>query len=414
MIQKPKGTKDLLPEESYKWQEVEAKVKKVLESYNFKEIRVPVFEHTELFQRGVGETTDVVQKEMYTFDDKGGRSITLRPEGTAGVVRAYLENGMGSMPSPVKLWYNMGMYRYENVQKGRLREFHQIGAELIGSGSYLADVDVILMANNIFKSLNIPDISLNINSIGCPKCRGEYQKILKEFIGKNLNDYCDTCKTRFEKNPMRILDCKEKRCKEFNQGAPMMIDYLCDECEEHFENVKSMLNNLGVKYQIDSGIVRGLDYYTKTVFEFVDEKSGLTALGGGRYDGLVEEFGGQPTPAVGFATGVERIMELYNQNNNLEDTKIPEIYILSLGTEENKKALEISEGLREKGIIVEKDIFERSFKSQMKYADKIKAKNLLVIGENEINQGKAKIKNMQTGEEKEISLNTESILMLIK
>lgn len=414
MIQKPKGTKDLLPEESYKWQEVESKVKKVLESYNFKEIRVPVFEHTELFQRGVGETTDVVQKEMYTFDDKGGRSITLRPEGTAGVVRAYLENGMGSMPNPVKLWYNMGMYRYENVQKGRLREFHQIGAELIGSGSYLADVDVILMANNIFKALNIPDISLNINSIGCPKCRGEYQKILREFIGKNLENYCDTCKTRFEKNPMRILDCKEKRCKEYNQGAPMMIDYLCDECKEHFENVKSMLDSLGVKYQIDSGIVRGLDYYTKTVFEFVDEKSGLTALGGGRYDGLVEEFGGQPTPAVGFATGVERIMELYNQNNSLEDTKTPELYILSLGEAENKKALEIAEGLREKGIIVEKDIFQRSFKAQMKYADKINAKNLIVIGENELNQGLAKIKNMATGEEKETSLNIENILNLIK
>ena len=414
MIQKPKGTKDLLPEESYKWQEVESKVKKVLESYNFKEIRVPVFEHTELFQRGVGETTDVVQKEMYTFDDKGGRSITLRPEGTAGVVRAYLENGMGSMPSPVKLWYNMGMYRYENVQKGRLREFHQIGAELIGSGSYLADVDVILMANNIFKALNIPDISLNINSIGCPKCRSEYQKILREFIGKNLNDYCDTCKTRFEKNPMRILDCKEKRCKEFNQGAPMMIDYLCPECKEHFENVKAMLNDLGVKYQIDSGIVRGLDYYTKTVFEFVDEKSGLTALGGGRYDGLVEEFGGQPTPAVGFATGVERIMELYNENNNIENTKIPELYILSLGNEENKKALKISEDLRQKGIIVEKDIFERSFKAQMKYADKIKAKNLLVIGENELSEGKAKIKNMQTGEEKETLLEVEDILNIIK
>ena len=414
MIQKPKGTKDLLPDESYKWQEVESKVKEVLESYNFKEIRVPVFEHTELFQRGVGETTDVVQKEMYTFDDKGGRSITLRPEGTAGVVRAYLENGMGSMPSPVKLWYNMGMYRYENVQKGRLREFHQIGAELIGSGSYLADVDVILMANNIFKALNIPDISLNINSIGCPKCRSEYQKILKEFIGKNLNDYCDTCKTRFEKNPMRILDCKEKRCKEFNQGAPMMIDYLCPECKEHFENVKSMLNELGVKYQIDSGIVRGLDYYTKTVFEFVDEKSGLTALGGGRYDGLVSEFGGQPTPAVGFATGVERIMELYNENNNLENTKIPELYILSLGNEENKKALKIAEGLRQKGIIVEKDIFERSFKAQMKYADKISAKNLLVIGENELNEGKAKIKNMQTGEEKDTILEVENILNIIK
>ena len=410
MIQKPKGTKDLLPSESYKWQEVETKVKNVLESYNFKEIRVPVFEHTELFQRGVGETTDVVQKEMYTFDDKGGRSITLRPEGTAGVVRAYLENGMGSLPSPVKLWYNMGMYRYENVQKGRLREFHQIGAELIGSGSYLADVDVILMANNIFKSLNIPGIKLNLNSIGCPKCRGEYQKILKEFIGKNLNDYCDTCKTRFEKNPMRILDCKEKRCKEFNQGAPMMIDYLCDECKEHFENVKTMLETLGIDYQIDSGIVRGLDYYTKTVFEFVDDKSGLTVLGGGRYDGLVAEFGGQPTPAVGFATGVERLMEMYNENNNLEDAKKPELYILSLGTEENKKALAISELLRQNNIIVEKDIFERSFKAQMKYADKINAKRLLVIGENELNTNRAKLKNMQTGEETEIELNAETIL----
>ena len=410
MIQKPKGTKDLLPSESYKWQEVETKVKNVLESYNFKEIRVPVFEHTELFQRGVGETTDVVQKEMYTFDDKGGRSITLRPEGTAGVVRAYLENGMGSLPSPVKLWYNMGMYRYENVQKGRLREFHQIGAELIGSGSYLADVDVILMANNIFKALNIPGIKLNLNSIGCPKCRGEYQKILKEFIGKNLNDYCDTCKTRFEKNPMRILDCKEKRCKEFNQGAPMMIDYLCDECKEHFENVKAMLETLSIDYQIDSGIVRGLDYYTKTVFEFVDDKSGLTVLGGGRYDGLVAEFGGQPTPAVGFATGVERLMEMYNENNNLEDTKKPELYILSLGTEENKKALAISELLRQNNIIVEKDIFERSFKAQMKYADKINAKRLLVIGENELNTNRAKLKNMKTGEETEIELNAETIL----
>lgn len=414
MIQKPKGTKDLLPEESYKWQEVESKVKRVLESYNFKEIRVPVFEHTELFQRGVGETTDVVQKEMYTFDDKGGRSITLRPEGTAGVVRAYLENGMGSMPSPVKLWYNMGMYRYENVQKGRLREFHQIGAELIGAGSYLADVDIILMANNIFETLNIPGIDLNINSIGCPKCRGEYQKILREFIGKNLDDYCDTCKTRFEKNPMRILDCKEKRCKEFNQGAPMMIDYLCDECKEHFENVKSMLNSIGVKYQIDSGIVRGLDYYTKTVFEFVDQKSGLTVLGGGRYDGLVQEFGGQPTPAVGFATGVERLMEIYNEYNQNVENKVPDLYILSLGTEENKKSLELAENLRKKGFIVEKDIFERSFKAQMKYADKIKAKNLIVIGENELNQGIAKIKNMATGEEKEISLSFESIIGSLK
>ena len=409
MLQKPKGTRDLLPTESYRWQDAEKKVKEVLESYNFKEIRVPVFEYTELFQRGVGETTDVVQKEMYTFDDKGGRSITLRPEGTAGVVRAYLENGMGSMPSPVKLWYNMGMYRYENVQKGRLREFHQIGAELIGSSSYLADVDVILMANQIFKALNIPDIKLNINSIGCPKCRSEYQKKLREFIGKNLDSYCDTCKTRFEKNPMRILDCKEKRCKEFNVGAPMMIDYLCEECSEHFEKVKETLTALNVDFEIDSGIVRGLDYYTKTVFEFIDGNSGLTVLGGGRYDGLVQEFGGQPTPAVGFATGVERLMEMYNANNpELEETK-PDLYILSLGDNESKKAFEISEALRSQKYIVEKDIFARSFKAQMKYADKIGAKNLLVIGEEELKTNTAKIKNMISGEEKEVSLDVESI-----
>ena len=300
MLQRPKGTRDLLPEDTNKWQYVEKKVKDVLEEYGFREIRVPVFEYTELFQRGVGETTDVVQKEMYTFDDKGGRSITLRPEGTAGAVRAYLENGMSSKPSPVKLWYNMGMYRYENVQKGRLREFHQIGAELIGSKSYLADVETILLGDSIFKALNIPDVELNINSIGCPKCRKEYQKALRDFIGDNFDKYCDVCKTRFEKNPMRILDCKEKVCKELNIGAPRMLDYLCDECKEHFEKVKEALKSVDMNFKIDSSIVRGLDYYTKTVFEFVDKKSGLTALGGGRYDGLVEEFGGTPTPAVGF------------------------------------------------------------------------------------------------------------------
>lgn len=410
MIQRPKGTRDLLPEETSKWQEVEKKIKKVLDSYNFKEIRLPVFEHTELFQRGVGETTDVVQKEMYTFNDKGGRSITLRPEGTAGAVRAYLENGMGSMPSPVKLWYNMGMYRYENVQKGRLREFHQIGVEVIGTGSYLADVDVILIGNQMFKALNIPNIKLTINSIGCPKCRAEYQKILKEFIGKNLDSYCDTCKTRFDKNPLRILDCKEKKCKQLNIGAPKMLDYLCEECKEHFENVKQMLDSCKIKYEIDSSIVRGLDYYTKTVFEFIDEKSGLTVLGGGRYDGLVEEFGGPKTPAVGFASGIERIMEMYNENNKEFEEVTPDIYILSNGIEENKLALEISEKLREKGFIVEKDICERSFNSQMKYANKIKAKKLLVIGEDELKSRKAKIKNMKIGEEKEIVLELDSII----
>ena len=413
MIQKPKGTKDLLPNESFKWQDVEEKLQILFESYNFKEIRVPVFEHTELFLRGVGETTDVVQKEMYTFDDKGGRSISLRPEGTAGVVRAYLENGMGSFPSPIKLWYNMAMYRYENVQKGRLREFHQIGAELIGSSSYLADVETILMANNIFKVLNIPNIKLNINSIGCPKCRAEYQKILKDFIGKNLDQYCDTCKTRFDKNPMRILDCKEKRCKELNVGAPMMIDYLCNECKEHFEKVKKCLIANNINYEIDSTIVRGLDYYTKTVFEFIDGDTGLTVLGGGRYDGLVEEFGGQPTPAVGFATGVERLMEMYNSSNpDVKDDR-PDLYILAIGEIATQRAFELSESLRLDGYIIEKDIMERSFNAQMKFADKVSAEKLLVIGDDEINSNKAKLKNMKTGEETEVELNIGSIKKLL-
>ena len=308
----------------------------------------------------------------------------------------------------------MGMYRYENVQKGRLREFHQVGVEVIGSGSYLADVDVILVGNQIFKTLNIPNIKLNINSIGCPKCRGEYQKVLKEFIGKNLDKYCDTCKTRFEKNPLRILDCKEKKCKELNVGAPMMIDYLCEECKEHFENVKFMLKNANINFEIDSSIVRGLDYYTKTVFEFIDEKTGLTALGGGRYDGLVEEFGGQPTPAVGFATGLERVMEMYTANNEIKDDKIPDLYILSVGKEENIKAINLAEELRKEKFIIEKDVFERSFKAQMKYADKINARFLLVIGEEEIKTQMAKIKNMKTGEEKEVKLTLNEIRNIIK
>lgn len=415
LVQRPKGTKDLLPEDTFKLQYIEEKIKNVLENYGFGEIRVPVFEHTELFQRGVGETTDVVQKEMYTFDDKGGRSITLRPEGTAGAVRAYLENGMASRPSPIKLWYNMAMYRYENVQKGRLREFHQIGIELIGSSSYLADVQTILIGKRIFDVLGIKNIKINLNSIGCPKCRGEYQKILKEFIGKNLDNYCDTCKSRFEKNPMRILDCKEEKCKKLNIGAPKMIDYLCEECQTHFDNVKSALNVQGINFEIDSSIVRGLDYYTKTVFEFINEKNGLTVLGGGRYDGLVQELGGAPTPAVGFATGIERLVEMFEEANvGLLKEKTPDLYILSAGNEENKKAIELSEKLRDNNIYVENDIFERSFKAQMKYADKLKAKYLLVIGENELSSNKAKIKNMTIGEEIEISLDINDILKIIE
>ena len=415
LINRPKGTKDLLPKDTFKLQYIEEKVRKILENYGFGEIRVPVFEHTELFQRGVGETTDVVQKEMYTFEDKGGRSITLRPEGTAGAVRAYLENGLSSNPSPVKLWYNMAMYRYENVQKGRLREFHQIGIEVLGSSSYLADVQTILIGKRIFDELGIKNIKINLNSIGCPKCRVEYQNILKEFISKNLGYYCDTCKSRFEKNPMRILDCKEEKCKKLNEGAPKMIDYLCDECKTHFENVKSSLKAQNIIFEIDSSIVRGLDYYTKTVFEFIDEKSGLTVIGGGRYDGLVKELGGSHTPAVGFATGIERLVEMFDMANpELITEKNPDLYILSTGNEENKKAIQISEALRDKDVYVENDVLERSFKAQMKYADKLNAKFLLVIGENELSSNKAKIKDMKTGNEIEISLNIDEILKNIK
>lgn len=411
MIQKPKGTKDILPEEVYKWQYIEETIKKILENYGMKEIRVPVFEHTELFSRGVGETTDVVQKEMYTFEDKGGRSITLRPEGTAGVVRSYIENGMASQATPLKLWYEMAMYRYENVQKGRLREFRQIGTEVIGTGSYLADVEVIILGTQIFETLNIPNIKLNINSIGCPTCRARYQEALRDFIRPNLELYCDTCKTRFEKNPMRILDCKEKKCKEMNQGAPIILDYLCDECKEHFENVKKSLNEIGINYEIDPGIVRGLDYYTRTVFEFVSEDDGLTVLGGGRYDGLVKEVGGQDTPAVGFAMGVERLLEVFERYNanKLEERKM-DIYIANIGEKANIFALKLVNDLRSNGIFVEKDICQRSLKAQFKYADKKGAKFVITIGDEEVENKKAQIKNMLTGEQEEVLLEAKEII----
>ena len=398
MIQKPKGTKDILPDEVFKWQYIEEKVKKIFENTGMKEIRVPVFEHTELFSRGVGETTDVVQKEMYTFEDKGGRSITLRPEGTAGVVRSYIENGMASMPTPIKLWYEMAMYRYENVQKGRLREFRQIGTEILGTSSYLADVEAIMLGVRIFEELNIPNVKLNLNSIGCPECRKKYQDALREFIRPNLDKYCDTCKTRYEKNPMRILDCKEKRCKEMNQGAPIILDYLCDDCREHFENVKTMLTKLGVDYEIDAGIVRGLDYYTRTVFEFVSEDDGLTVLGGGRYDGLVKEVGGQDTPAVGFAMGVERLLEVFDRyNKDLVKEKSMDLYIANIGEKANDFATKLVLELRNAGVFVEKDICERSLKAQFKYADKNNAKFVLTLGDDEVEAKKARIKNMQNG-----------------
>ena len=404
MIQRPKGTKDLLPADTVKWQFIESKIKSVLENYAFNEIRVPVFEHTELFLRGVGETTDVVQKEMYTFKDKGDRSITLRPEGTAGVVRAYIENGMASLPSPVKLWYNITAYRYENVQKGRLREFHQIGAEVIGTNNYMADAELITMANEIFRSLNIPNIKLEINSIGCPKCRAKYQEALKEYIGTNIDKYCSDCKNRFEKNPMRILDCKVETCKEYNKNAPVILDYLCEECKEHFEKVQEILKECGIKYEVNPKIVRGLDYYTKTVFEFIDEEEGLTVLAGGRYDGLVKELDGQDTPAVGFALGMERLLELFDKYNENIEVKKPEIFVATIGEKANKYASKLVQKLRAEGKYVVKDITGKGLNAQFKYANKIGAKYAITLGDDEIKNKVAKIKNMETGEEEEYNI----------
>ena len=405
MIQKLKGTRDILPKEVETWQYIEEKAKELFEKYGYKEIRTPVIESLDLFQRGVGETTDVVQKEMYNFEDKGGRKIALRPEGTAGVVRAYIENGLSSEPSPIKLWYKMSMYRYENVQKGRQREFNQIGVELFGSDSYMADVEIIQMCNKFFEKLNIKDIDLNINSIGCPKCRESYKEAIKKYIRPNLDKYCDTCKTRFDKNPMRILDCKEETCKKLNENAPRILDYLCEECKTHFENVKNALNELGITYKVDSNIVRGLDYYTKTVFEFVSKIDGLTVLGGGRYDGLAEELGGAKTPAIGFATGMERLIDVFKANNkDLDLEKNMQVFVAYLGDKANLYATKYVELLRDNGIYAEKDIMGRSLKAQLKYADKKKAKYVLTIGENEIESKKAPLKNMETGEISQIDL----------
>ena len=406
MIQKLKGTRDILPEEVKLWQYIENISKNVFENYGYDEIRVPVIEALELFQRGVGEATDVVQKEMYNFEDKGGRKIALRPEGTAGVVRAYIENGMSSSLSPVKLWYHMPMYRYENVQKGRQREFNQLGVELFGAESYLADTEVIEMCDMLFKKLNINDIELNINSIGCSTCRKEYLEALKEYIRPNLEKYCTTCKTRFEKNPMRILDCKEENCKKLNKDAPKILDYLCEECKNHFENVKNRLDKLGIEYKVDSNIVRGLDYYTKTVFEFISKIDGLTVLAGGRYDGLVEELGGMHTPAIGFASGMERLIEVFKLNNKeLDFCKSLDIFVASIGDEADIYCAKLVKKLREKGILAEKDIMERSIKAQFKYADKKNAKFVLTIGDEEINNNEAKLKCMNSGKELEIKLD---------
>ena len=404
-----KGTKDVLPADVYKNQYIEATALGVAEQFGYKEIRTPVFEHTELFQRGVGDTTDVVQKEMYTFDDKGGRSITLRPEGTAGAVRSYLENGLCNEALPQKVCYITSCYRYEKPQAGRLREFHQFGVECFGTASPLADAEIIALAKSIFDNLEVKDLSLEINSIGCPTCRAEYHKALKEYFEGKKEQLCDTCKDRLDRNPMRILDCKSPVCSEIAKDAPVVIDYLCEECKEHFEKVQQYLNAQNIEYKINPKIVRGLDYYTKTVFEFVSNSIGAqgTVCGGGRYDGLVEELGGQHTASLGFGMGLERLMMLMEaQDCPFPEPNKADLFIVAMGDKATLKALEISKDMRAEGFSCLMDLNQRSVRAQMKYANKLGAKFNLVIGDNEVDSKTAMLKNMATGEESEIALDT--------
>lgn len=393
----PKGTEDLLPQDSYKWQYLEKKFKETADLYNYKEIRIPTFEHTELFERGVGDTTDVVEKQMYTFNDKGGRSITLRPEGTASVVRSFLQNSLYALPMPMKAFYNIACFRYENKQKGRLREFHQFGVEAFGTQSATIDAEVVSLAINFLTSVGLKDLSVNINSIGCPHCRKAYSDALKEYLKPKYDELCDTCKGRFERNPLRIIDCKSEICQNIVKGAPTLLDYICDDCREHFEEFKRSLDAMGIKYNVDSGIVRGLDYYTKTVFEIISGE--FTVCGGGRYDGLVEELGGKSTPAVGFGLGIERLLlRLAETGVQIPESDPIKLYIASMGERAKTVAQKIVYNLRREGISVDTDHMERGLRASMKYADKLGVQYTVVLGDNEIDTDEVNVKNMTTGE----------------
>lgn len=408
ITKKIKGTEDVLPKDSYRWQFVEDVMRKESAAYGFKEIRTPVFEHTELFARGVGQTTDVVQKEMYTFDTKGGESVTLRPEGTAGAARAVLEHGLVNDSLPIKASYFVSCYRYEKPQAGRLREFHQFGLECYGTQSPVADAELICAAQSIFDRLDIKQLRLEINSIGCPTCRAEYHKALKEYFYGYKDELCETCNSRLEKNPMRILDCKSPVCSKIAQGAPKITDYLCDECKEHFASVQKYLDAAGVEYTVNPTIVRGLDYYTKTVFEFVTDFIGAqgTVCGGGRYDGLIEELGGKHLPSLGFAMGIERLLMLMDkQGIEIPKPSTCDLYVAVMGESASLKSFEIIKAVRSCGLIAETDVVGRGLRAQMKYADKIGAKFSMVLGDNEIEQGKAVINNMSSGEQTEIVLD---------
>lgn len=404
----PRGTQDILPAKSYQWQFVEDLVNEIASIQGFRQIRVPTFEHTELFNRSVGDTTDVVQKEMYTFQKEGSdRSITLRPEGTAGVMRAVLERGLLNEALPLKLSYLANCFRYEKPQAGRMREFHQFGVEMLGAKGPNADAEVIGLANAIFAALGVKNLRLEINSIGCPKCRPQYHAALKAYFEARREDLCETCQSRLDKNPMRILDCKSPVCQEVAKDAPLMLDHLCEECADHFAGVKECLDAMELMYVVNPRIVRGLDYYTKTVFEFISNDLGAqsTLCGGGRYDGLIEELGGTPTPGLGFGMGLERLfLVLEKQGIEIPKPRRCELYLANIGEAAGKRTFLLAQQLRAEGFFVEYDSVGRGLKAQMKYADKIGARYSMVLGDNELEQGVGKLKNMETGEVTELAL----------
>ena len=404
-IKAPKGTKDVLPAESYKWQYIESEWAKITAEYGFKEIRTPEFEATELFNRGIGDTTDVVQKEMYTFNDLGGRSITLKPEGTSPAVRSFIENNLYAETQPTKVWYSTACFRYEKPQAGRLREFHQFGIENFGTNSMLADAEIIALGHDFLTRMGIDDIELHISSVGCRKCRPLHRTALQDFLRPKYDCLCETCKSRFDKNPMRILDCKSPQDQELVQGAPMMLDYLCDDCRQDFEDLKKHLDAMGIKYIVDPTIVRGLDYYTKTAFEFITTKIGAqgTVCGGGRYDHLVEEVGGPDMPGVGFGLGKERLLMLMEANgHDFGGETSPQIFLAWIGDEAREYSVQLLRELRNKGIRAEMDTRERNLKGQMKYANKLGAAYTAVIGEDEVASGEITLKNMSNSEQTRI------------
>ncbi len=415
MINRPKGTKDVLPNEVYKWQYLEGVARKCLAERNFKEIRTPIFEHTELFVRGVGDGSDIVNKEMYTFLDKGERSITLKPEGTASIVRAMIENGLDNEPMPQKLFMVTPCFRYEKPQSGRLREHHQISIEAIGSHSPVMDYEVISLIKTIFDRLGFHNYVLNINSIGCKECRKTYINALKDYYAKYIENMCDDCKVRYEKNALRILDCKDPRCAEYKTNAPKPINYLCDDCKKHFETLTRLLRENDVPFVVNDNVVRGIDYYSRTVFEFMADEGGAlsTICGGGRYDGLVSELGGKELPAVGVGLGFERMLILLEKNNiQIPEPKKLDLYIANASENELESAVNLANKLRNLGASVEFDSMDRSLKAQMKYANKLSAKYVMILGSSEIETGKAKLKDM--GASSEIDVNLDDLDKIYK